>query len=337
MKRIIIPLLAAIIAVSCAGTPQESSDPFGARVAEGMQLIGSVRGDNTLLVITDASYVIQEDRTTERYIDVIGDVTGCSFSSGNFILVHRPTTYRLFAALFNKTTRMCVMVASDGSSITVSEPVSLAFATLNDDMVWAEIESTLGASDTFSITAIASQWAADAPFDFLKCAELHNHLCPGITSGYFIAKYIQKFYPLSTGESYTYISCPPWCKDDGIQMIMDITPGKKNMFVQSLSEEQEAHLTDSSVAGIMLINHDTDEDATALILSFDWDTATEISGAGALTGIQATITTLTGLIPFYSTPERLVHILKTMEIDTATAASLGQAGVNPYEVLGFVK
>ncbi len=326
-----------MVAVSCATSPKESSDPFGTIVAEGMQRIGSARGDSTLLVITDASYIVQEGRTTERYVDVINDVTGCSVGKGNLLLVHRPTTYHLFAALFNKTTSSCVMIAAEGSSVKVSRPVSLAFATLNDDTVWAEIESTLGMSDTFSVTAIASHWAAGAPFDFLKCAELHNHLCSGITSGYFIAKYIQKFHPLGVGESYTYISCPPWCKDDGIQTIMDITPGKKSMFVQSLSKEQEEHLADSSAAGIMLINHGADAGATALILTFDWDVAAELSGAGSLAGRQATIATLTGLIPYYMMPERLVRVLKSMEIDKTTASRLGQAGINPYEVLEFVK
>ncbi len=337
MKYYIVCIVTLLLAVSCAAPPDKISDPFGAQVAEGMRRINAAKGDSSLLVITDASYVMHEGRTSEPWIDIISDVTGCSMGSGNLLMVHRPITYHLFAALYNKTTGACVMVAANGSSISVSDTVSLDISTLNDETVWADIQAALGGSEAFSITGIANQWAAGAPFDFLKCAELHNHLCPGVTSGYFIAKFIQKQYPLKEGESYTYISCPSWCKDDGIQVLMDLTPGKRNMYVKNLSNEQKARLTNPAVAGIMLINHGADAGSTALILSFDWDAATEASGAGPLTGLEAKITTLTGLVPFYEMPERFVSVLARKEIDAATASQLSQAGINPYELLEFVK
>lgn len=330
----LVPLIVAATVNFCgAATGDEISDS----VTNAMKHIRISHGEKSLCVITDASYVMMNGHTTERYLDVIGEKTGCSIGKGNLLLFHRPTTGVLKIALFDKKSWKCSVVEVDGSKAVLHGPVSLAFDRLNDDSAWKEIQEVIGEADAFTITGIAHQWAAGAPFDFLKCAELHNHLCAGITSGYFIVKYIQKNYPLREGESYTYISCPPWCKDDGIQMLMDLTPGKHGMFVAALSKEQLARVSDSNVAGVMLVRHGKHAGATALILSYDQNAANEVSGSLKFSGRQASITTLTGLVPFYGSPERFVHVLKKLEIAAGTADSLGMAGINPYEVLGFVK
>jgi formylmethanofuran dehydrogenase subunit E-like metal-binding protein len=299
--------------------------------------LGISRGDSSLCVITNASYVIQNGQTTEQFIDTITAVTGCSIGKRNLLLFHRPTTDILRIALFNKSSRLCSMITNDGVVVKKNGPVSLAFETINDETIWKQVEGALGVSVTFAITAIAYQWAAGAPYDFLKCAELHNHLCPGITSGYFLAKYIQKKHPLKEGESYTFISCPPWCKDDAIQMIMDLTPGKKNMFVTNLSSEQLARIADPNAAGIMLIKRAGSEQATAIVLGFDQDGASTLTGSPKYTGRQSSLTFITGMVPFYTEPERFVRELAVYEIDADTIAQLTLAGVDPYEKLGFVR
>ncbi len=326
----------ACAAILFAGRTADCDD-IPRLLKEGMARIHVSRGDTSLCVLTDASYVIRNGKTTERYLDVITEATGCSPGKGNLLLFHRPTTYVLKIAMFNKKTRECAVVDADSARAFLRGPVSLAFERLNDDGAWETIQSVMGMSDAFAITGIAYQWAAGAPYDFMKCAELHNHLCPGITSGYFIAKYIQKFHPPGVNDSYTYISCPPWCKDDGIQMLMDLTPGKHGMYVQALSDEQLKRIADPNAAGIMLLRHGKRGGATALIVSFDQNIANELGGLKKFTGRQATLAVLTGLIPFYAAPERFVKVLQTREIDDDTADSLGRAGINPYEVLGFMK
>ena len=80
--------------------------------------------------------------------------------------------------------------------------------------------------DTFSVVTLLTSRAKGAPYDFMKCCEYHNHYCPGITSGYLIAKYIEKHYPAGPGHRYIWFACPPWCKDDAVSTVLDLTPGK---------------------------------------------------------------------------------------------------------------
>ena len=339
LKRAI--LVAAAFTMICACGQQQTvtvdENGLAPLLAEGMTGLGITAGDAALCVITNASYAIRDGQTTERDIDIIASATGCTIGKGNLLLFHRPSTVPVKIAMYNRSSHECTVIDTDGAAPTLRGPVSLAFERVNDETAWGEIEDTLGASDAFTITTVAHQWAAGAPFDFLKCAELHNHLCPGVTSGYFIAKYIQKFHPLETGESYTYLSCPPWCKDDAIQMLLDLTPGKRSIFVKELSDEQLERVADPDVAGIMLLRHGGTDTVTAIVLSFDWDAAAEASGSQGFSGMQSTLTTITGLIPFYGEPERFVNVPATYELTADAADRLLFAGVNPYEELGFIK
>ncbi len=36
-----------------------------------------------------------------------------------------------------------------------------------------------------------------------------------------------------------FIACPNACKDDAIQVLLDVTPGKKTLIVKQLTEDQE--------------------------------------------------------------------------------------------------
>jgi len=75
----------------------------------------------------------------------------------------------------------------------------IAKENISADKLLSEPESWQGkmvakvfGGNEFSLITICNLWAKGLPNDFLKCAELHDHICPGLTSGYLIAKYIQK-------------------------------------------------------------------------------------------------------------------------------------------------
>lgn len=73
---------------------------------------------------------------------------------------------------------------------------------------WSEVQKTFG-PDAFSLTSILFGWALGAPWGLLKAAELHDHLCPGLISGYLLMNFIRERYPLEEGKSYLFIACPP--------------------------------------------------------------------------------------------------------------------------------
>jgi len=225
--------------------------------------------------------------------------------------------------------------------------VNLSPGRTTDPEAWPEIEKVLG-PDAFPFASILGAWAKGAPYDLLKAAEFHNHLCPGVTSGYFITKFLQGHYPLNEGQSYKFIACPPWCKDDAIQVLLDLTPGKRSLYVMDLSEEQKKALPDPDVAGILVLWDESAKAGKAVVLEFRWEEAFRVSGVKPEEirprgGMQnplfwtSRVKAALGLIPHLHEPERFVGVLAEMPLDAAGLNRLCQAGSNPYEVLGYVR
>jgi len=330
--------IAITLAVLCVNgnLRADTSTDIRSLLQTGLIELKTYIGDPNLCVITDATYVILNGKTTEKYVDVIREETGCTIGKGNLLFVHRRTDYPLKIFIFKKDTKDCFVIRHDGQK-TKGKKTNIDIGKTVDSASWEKTQTDLGVSDAYSILIIANAWAAGIPHDFLKCAEFHNHICPGVTSGYCIAKFIQKMYPLKKGESYMYVSCPPWCKDDGIQILMDITPGKRGFFVKQLTDEQKEALEKPDVAGIMVIKGEKGRGGKALVLSFNWDKANELSGAGNLDGLRARLQMITGIIPYLEKPELFVRVLKEYTINAERITRLTLAGVNPYEELGFVK
>ncbi len=301
-------------------------------INEGLEKLSAKKGDTETCVLTDASYVIINGKTTENYIDTIQQETGCSIGKGNLLLLHRSTDYPLLIALFKKETKDCVLITYNGDEGKITE-VNITPEKAGNSEEWDIISAALG-NDAFSIMNILNAWADGAPYDFLKCSEFHNHICPGLTSGYFIAKFIQKQYPLKDNESYLYISSPSWCKDDAMQILLDITPGKGSLIVKHLTKEMEDDLLSADIAGILIIQNRKKKSGKAVILEYSWENASNVLGENKT---KTKLSTILELIPHLDKPELFVKAVKEFELDSEKIKKIKLAGVNPYKELGFIK
>ncbi|MBW2065069.1 MAG: hypothetical protein JRJ03_09060 [Deltaproteobacteria bacterium] len=319
---------------------------LGPSIAGGLKELKISKGSPNLLALTNASYVNVGGSAGVRYVDLIQDITGCSVGRRNLLFFHRPVTYPLKVALFRKDTKDCVVITYDGKDTKVVK-LNVDGQKATAPQYWQEIERTLGASDGFSIVTIANSWAMSVPYDFLKCCEFHNHLCPGLTSGYFIVKVIQKRYPLKKGEKYIFIACPPWCKDDAIQVVLDLTPGKRSLFVKQLTDPQKRGCAAANVAGILVIWRAKEKKGRGVVFQFDWERACEVSGVkrkdfrprgGKKNPVFWTtrVKCNWGLIPYLKRPEEFVRVVKEFEVSLERLTKLTIAGVNPYEEIDFV-
>jgi len=216
---------------------------------------------------------------------------------------------------------------------------------------WKRIQEKLG-PDAFSLVTIANAWAKGAPYDFLRCCEFHNHLCPGVSTGYQIAQFILERYPLHKGETYAWIACPPWCKDDAVQILLDLTPGKRSLFVKQLTPDQKKLIpgekpTDS-IAGILVIWHNISNRGKAVALRYSWGKAWQVSGitpeefkpkGGKSNPVfwASRVKCNCGLMPYLDKPADFVKVVKEVEVSPQMYTKMTVAGVNPYEVIGLSK
>jgi formylmethanofuran dehydrogenase subunit E-like metal-binding protein len=267
---------------------------------------------------------------------------------GNLLFFHRSVTNPLKIVLFEKDTGDAVVITHNGKK---SEKINLRMggdeATKPDG--WKQIQGKIGA-DAFSLVGIADAWAKGAPFDFLKCCEFHNHICPGVSSGYQIGRFILEKYPLNQGESYSWIASPNWCKDDAIQILLDLTPGKQSLFVKNLTADQKMAVMGEkpadNIAGILVIWNNKANNGKAVAFRYNWGKAREVSGVagedfapkGGKSNPIFWISRLkrnAGLMPYLTKPADFVKVVKEVEITPQMYTEMTIAGVNPYEVIGL--
>jgi formylmethanofuran dehydrogenase subunit E-like metal-binding protein len=310
---------------------------------DAMSALGVTRDTPGLCVLTDAGYAMVEGNTTECCIGTIERVTGCSISDGNLLPVHRSVDNPLWFAIFDNDTKNCVYaVYKNGAFTETTINIDGENATTRDG--WNAMKTAIG-SDAFSIVTIANAWGYGAPNDFLKCTDLHNHLCPGLTSGYLIAGYIRENYSLGPGESYTWIGCPNWCKEDAIQVLLDLTPGKKSLIAKQRSGE--LFVKEKPLAGILIIWNSTTKSGRGVAFRYDWGKMCNLSDVNLsdfkppggttnplfwTTRIKASF----GPMPYLNQPEMFVSTASDeFNVTSEQLDRVKMAGVDPYVELGL--
>jgi formylmethanofuran dehydrogenase subunit E-like metal-binding protein len=296
-------------------------------VRKGLKELKVEKGDPGLCAMTDATYVRVHGKTSEAYVDLIQEETGCSVGKGNLLFFHKALGHPLKIALFCKDSKQCFVISYDGEEAQTRK-YDLALDATSDPDVWKKVEGPL-APDAFTVATIAHAWASDAPQDLLKCAEFHNHLCAGVSSGYMMGKFIMNRYPLVKGERYTWIASPAFCKDDAIQMLLDITPGKKGLYVDNLTKSQQESITCKNPAGILVVWNERESKGKGVVFNFDWDKVRRKD--------KDKLKTMLGMLPYLERPETFVGVVKEFDVTPEMLEKLTTAETNPYKWFALTK
>ncbi len=336
------------------------------------------KGDLNILALTDAGYIARiGEYTTEKALDGVMLTSGTSRGKGNLANLHKPHNASLWFAFFDKKSKGCVYLEADnevlrnylerektGIDAALSEFMKLkdneiftkiakenidADRLLNNPESWQKkmVAEVFGGNE-FSIFTISNLWAMGLPNDFLKVAELHDHICPGLTSGYLIAEYIKKNFPTPAPRyEYTVIAIPPWCKDDALIQIFETNVGHKRLYVKHLTKEQMAQLPEEAknVANVFIRWPKGAQKGEGLVVGFDWDKAYEGSGTSPK-DLKAFDTYKwwwvrlkmdIWMMDYLDKPEELVFAIKEFSVESqAELDNLKAAGVNPLVELGIM-
>ncbi len=324
----ILSLIAYLVLQSAVAMAQT----FPEAVFAAMTELSLKKADNDMLMMTNIPYIKVAGKTALPFLEKAQEITGCTVGKGNLLFFQRPQSHPLRLMLFGKSSGDAVIISlSDG--VLETEKLNISPDTILNASFWETAKENYKIGmDMFTLAAIANAWAKGAPYDFLKCTELHNHLCPGLTSGYLMAHFILKQYPLKNGERYTIVASPVWCKEDAFQVVLDCTPGKRGMVVKPLSKDQEKKISVADPAGFVLIWDSKKKTGMAAALSFDFTKFNALCPKD--TPKAATILTT---VEHLNTPEEFVSVSKEFELDEDTYNRMTRAGTNPYEVAGLLK
>ena len=358
----------------------------GFRAAKrAMVELGFEKGDANILVLTDAGYIAKiGEYTTEKALDGVMLTSGCSRGKGNLINVHKPYNSPLWFAFFDKKSKNCVYLEVNSNLLKTyldkekeaKESTLKDFMKLEDEQIFSRIavenidaekllenpedwqkkmEAKVFGGNEFSLITICNVWAYKGlPNDFLKAVELHDHICPGLTSGYLIAKYIEKNFPSKAPRyEYTVIACPPWCKDDAIIQYFETNVGHKRMFVKWLTSEQKSELKKYlpeelkqwDTANIFIRWESGAPKGEGILVGFNWKKASKECGVERSwfrdfktwrwwwTRLKMDL----WIADYMDKPEELVTIIKKFEVENLSLIErLKSAGVNPLVELGLM-
>ena len=195
----------------------------------------------------------------------------------------------------------------------------------------------------FGIVTIANVAAKGAPYDFIKTALFHDHICPGVTSGYLLANYLKKELPLrSPTESYYILAVPPWCKDDALAVLLNTTPGKSGMAVIPMNDMAKENLKPEAqnLAGIYFRYDSKSKKGDGVVLSYDFNKGAALSGIDMNKGFpwESRLRSDLWYLDYLDKPEIFIQAIKKFELkEGEKPADYAQPGVNPLVELGLVK
>jgi formylmethanofuran dehydrogenase subunit E-like metal-binding protein len=237
------------------------------------------KGDNRLLILTNAGFGTLMGQSTEAFLDIINEGTGCTMGQGNLLMIHTPFTEPLWFGLFRK----------DTGELIFNKWMKNAFKQINisphkimNPKAWMEAASKpVGRKTLFSMVSVAHSWSMGAPCSLLKSAEFHNHICPGIHAGCILGTYLQTAFPLGKGKKYIFIASPPYCPGDAIQVMFDATVGKKGTFAKGLNKKMMKQYAGAlwhedaplpPLLGIVLKVTGKADSCEGVVMGMDWKT-----------------------------------------------------------------
>ena len=331
MRRIVHAGAVMLIASILGGGANAFAETFDQLLSQAMQTLQVKKDDPNLLILTNAPYVKENGANCLSWLDKAQKLSGCTVGGGNLLFFQRPQAHPLRLMLFSKRDGHAVIVSREKGAWQTDD-LALGPDVIAQESFWKEARSLHAGRDISTLAAMANVWAKDAPYDFLKSAELHNHICPGLTSGYLIAHYILDHFPLKPGEGYTVVACPVWCKEDAFQVIMDCTPGKKGLIVKRLSEEQKKQIAIDNPAGMVLVWDAKQKRGKGAALSFSFDPLKSLSPEGTPKAAM-----VLAALEYLDKPDKFVSTAAEFDLDENRYEAIIQAGNNPWEAVGLIK
>jgi formylmethanofuran dehydrogenase subunit E-like metal-binding protein len=264
----------------------------------------------------------------------------------NLLVVQNTRNSPLWFAFFNKKSGKCTFIEvtyENEKKISYKVTENIKFSKLSKNQksraAWDEkVNQTVFDGREFAILTISNAWATgNLDYELMQCLELHNHFCPGVSSGYVLAHWMEENYPLGKGVSYTVFACPNWCKEDVFVKRWDTTPGTGGIWVSSLTDN-ETEALGGSPAGIFVVTDKNAGTMKAVVLGFNFDIVNAECGAKAddPAWVSKYLADLWLMDKDNWDTEGLVSVIAVIDIDANTLTEMKQANANPYEVLGLL-
>ncbi|WYD80415.1 MAG: FmdE family protein [Candidatus Electrothrix gigas] len=236
------------------------------------------------LALTNAGYAEIDGRATTGALDGLTRVLRVGRGNHTLVELQSASTSPLWFAVYDKKSGYVAYLEVDPAAVTedeienntnlfstaVAEQVNAEHLYANAAEYAAKFDSKIFNGNEFRVVTVANALSVGVPTTVVRSFELHDHYCPGVTSGILMAEYVKKFLP--SGKGYFVQTIQPWCKEDALIVLLNATPGKRSY---SVTYPTEAEIADwpkwAQEASTVVYRYDSASDFwKGTALGFDW-------------------------------------------------------------------
>lgn len=253
-------------------------DKAAAALDQARERIGAQKNDTTLLVLTNAASGQMAGEAALPYLDVAMQSTGATLGTGSLLPVHSSCTAPLWFSLYNRNNGKLAYIVGNDDAFDV-QYLDAAPDRILTAKGWDSARRGVIAPNLFRVVGISLAWAAGADRETLKSAQLHDHLCPGVSAGIAVSEYILRKCPPTPDEKFVFIGASPFCAMDAYQAIFNATPGKHGSFSMQVGQDvlEQYGLSGSPACIFLRINAKKDT-CSGSIFMFDFEKAASLAG-----------------------------------------------------------
>lgn len=201
--------------------------------------------DKEVVILTNAGYAKPGEFSTQGCLDGLAKQTGTSVGKSNLLSLQSRYDRPLWFAFYSSESGKCAyleMSSESGKrvlsgetkngqifSVQQSAKIDAQYLFKHSDKFKEKSKQGLFGNNLFRVVTVANAAASDCPDDVLQAIKLHDHYCPGVMSGVLMGRFIQKEILLSNPDNKCFVlSLNPWCKEDALITLLNVTPGKRS-------------------------------------------------------------------------------------------------------------
>ncbi|MCI5193547.1 MAG: hypothetical protein D3915_10555 [Candidatus Electrothrix sp. AU1_5] len=207
------------ICSACASSNKNAEDEYAFWKEVGVQasfraseLIRSEQPEFNLhdcVALTNAGYAEVNNRATMGALDGLTRVLRVGRGNHSLVELQSAPTARLWFAVYDKKSGYVAYLEVDPAAVTedeienntnlfstaVAEQVNAEHLYANAAEYAAKFDSKIFNGNEFRVVTVANALSVGVPTTVVRSFELHDHYCPGVTSGILMAEYIKKNLP----------------------------------------------------------------------------------------------------------------------------------------------
>ncbi len=308
------------------------------------------------IVLSNAGYVRPDGRSTQGCLDGVAEITHSSVGRSTLITLQSRFDQPLWFAFYDRFSGRCayfeLQAELAGKALAGHQALDKKLFSRSDiaridaEALFAEPEAFkarcrqgLFGQNVFRVVTVANAADRDCPEQALKAMQVHDHYCPGVTSGIMLAGFVQEHLLKGSSQASCFVlSLNPWCKEDALTTLLNATPGKRSYGVvyPGKGEVETWPEPMNKVSTAVFVRKETDKAWHGWLLSFDFDKARSMQDLPRFDfPVLDKLASDLWFLDKLDSPEAFVSVVKEVELEQGVSPkSFLRPGSDPVKMLG---